>query len=240
VSRGRGQENLEVRLYRWLLVLYPVEFREEYVDEMLLCFQNARRDCHGGIGDRISFWIAMLSDLFRSAIKENWQKTFRLMNPKPNPSRSIARFIKSYPFGTGAVVLSLAEVMGLGIRMRYFDFTESGYLLVMAQIIILSLVILICGFILDIEVICLRRLRREVLVGSLLLNVAGIGVMVAAIYQVQHFDMTIEEMLPVILQITTCGTIWCQLIALNDVRILYPKVRALGPFASAEAGSMRD
>ena len=45
------------------------------------------------------------------------------------------------------------------------------------------------------------------------------------IYQIQYLNLMLEEMLPLILQIVICGTIWCQLVALNGIRMLYREIR---------------
>lgn len=226
MSDQPDNHDLGTRFYLSLLSLYPSSFRQKYADEMLLCFRDARRATQAGLIARANFWFSMLFDVVRSAFQENWQNLFHPMNSKPNGSGAFAGFIKTYPFGTGAIVLSLACAIGLGIRMRHYDFSDAAYLLVMAQVTVLSAIVLISGFIVDIENKCLNKLGRELLVGSLLLNVASIAVMTAAIHQLQHFELTIEELLPIVLQIVIFGTLWCQLICLNDIRILHPQAMA--------------
>jgi hypothetical protein len=58
------------RLYRVLLRAYPSRFREAYEREMVLVFRDQRRD---GATRDLSYWIALLMDVARSAPRE-WRE----------------------------------------------------------------------------------------------------------------------------------------------------------------------
>lgn len=60
-------------LYRAALYLYPPAFREEYAQEMLLDFHEARRDARVS-GRRWAFWIQIAVDLCRSVLRQ-WLRT---------------------------------------------------------------------------------------------------------------------------------------------------------------------
>jgi len=66
---------MAARLYRAAVYLYPPAFREEYGDEMLLDFEDARREAALGSGRvRRAFWWAIGFDLCRS-IAWQWLRT---------------------------------------------------------------------------------------------------------------------------------------------------------------------
>ena len=54
------------RIYRWLLRLYPRDFRDEYGNEMSLLFRA--RAAHGPVG----LWLQVLGDLLFHAPQEHW------------------------------------------------------------------------------------------------------------------------------------------------------------------------
>lgn len=55
------------RIYRWLLRLYPRDFREEYGDEMSQLFRDRRRE------GTVALWIQIAGDLIFHAPREHWQ-----------------------------------------------------------------------------------------------------------------------------------------------------------------------
>src|SRR3990170_5647420 len=54
------------RIYRWLLRLYPRDFRDEYGQEMALLFRS--RTSEG----TVRLWLQVLGDLVLHAPKEHW------------------------------------------------------------------------------------------------------------------------------------------------------------------------
>ena len=54
------------RIYRWLLRLYPCDFRDEYGQEMSLLFRARAADGAGWL------WLQVLGDLVFHAPKEHW------------------------------------------------------------------------------------------------------------------------------------------------------------------------
>lgn len=54
------------RIYRWLLHLYPRDFRDEYGQEMAIYF---RERTSGGTG---AIWLQILRDLVAHAPREHW------------------------------------------------------------------------------------------------------------------------------------------------------------------------
>ena len=174
---------------------------------------------------RPTFWITMSIDLLRSAVKENWQSCLRLMNPKSNGEPPIYSFVRIHPFGTGGWVLSLACIVGLGWLLRVHDFTEAAYFMVMVQVSILAAMILFSGLLVDVHTMFNRRSLPEFLISTLILCFIGFVFLVLAIYQVQNFELVIEEMLPLILNIVIGGTMLFQLAMLNDIRVLFRMIR---------------
>ena len=155
------------------------------------------------------------------------------MNPKKLPGSGRLRLVFCYPFGSAFSLLALACMVGVGMQLRTKDFSEAGYVLVMTQVTVLSLIILISGFIVDIENRCLRLVRREFMVSSLILTTLGIAAMGCGIYRLQYLELTVEQMLPLILQIVICGTIWVQVVMLHEIRSVYREIQS-GTAAAAK------
>jgi hypothetical protein len=57
------------RIYHWLLMAYPADFRDAYGQQMTLVFRDLRRD--GGTG--VQFWWRILQDTLRSACVLRWE-----------------------------------------------------------------------------------------------------------------------------------------------------------------------
>lgn len=220
----RHSHDLGLRIYRTLLRLYPAPFLREYEAEMLICFRDARHDLSDNTGARCLFWISLLGDLIRSAFKENSQHLFRLMNPKPGHSNALLRFVKTYPLRAGGIILSLASATLLSIKMPQLDFTKTGYLMAMAQVTVLCLIMLISGFIIDVGNMCLKKVKRQVIVHTSALHFIGIIAMVVATWRLQNFDLTVEQLLPVVLQINIFAMMWFQLVSLNDIRLMHREI----------------
>ncbi|MGB0583196.1 MAG: hypothetical protein ACPGVU_26220, partial [Limisphaerales bacterium] len=100
-----------------------------------------------------------------------------------------------------------------------------------------ALVILISGFIVDIENRCLRLLGREIRPVALIACTVGIALMGIGVYRLQYLNLTIEQLLPLVLQIMTCGTIWVQVVMLNEIRLRYREIRAAIPGNTSAATS---
>lgn len=61
--------NFSVRLYGWLLVAYPLDFRREFGNEMLQVFRDCYR-AEARARSLPSFWLRTLLDLVLTAAKE--------------------------------------------------------------------------------------------------------------------------------------------------------------------------
>src|SRR5215470_15637100 len=59
------------RIYRWLLRLYPSEFREAYSDEALRLIRDRARD-EKGILSCLRLWLDLLADLACSVPREHF------------------------------------------------------------------------------------------------------------------------------------------------------------------------
>ena len=68
--------SLATRCYQAALYLYPPAFRREFSREMVLVFDEVRRDARDSSpgGDRWSFWARMIADLART-IALQWMRT---------------------------------------------------------------------------------------------------------------------------------------------------------------------
>src|SRR5215510_3141943 len=64
-TKGEGVK-LSERIYRWLLHLYPRDFRDEYGEEMSLLFRDRTSEAS------IRLWLQVLRDVVCHAPKEHW------------------------------------------------------------------------------------------------------------------------------------------------------------------------
>jgi hypothetical protein len=78
------------RAYRFLLLLYPAEFRRDYGEGMTRVFGELQREerLRGGFGP-VVFWIRILTDLARSAAREHMETLFHGGSPRGRRPRSI-------------------------------------------------------------------------------------------------------------------------------------------------------
>ena len=70
------QQPFAVRIYAFMLRLYPHAFRQAYGAEILQVFRDSYRDLHAS-GSRMGisiFWLMMLVDLIQNAWAERWQQ----------------------------------------------------------------------------------------------------------------------------------------------------------------------
>jgi putative ABC transport system permease protein len=95
------------RIYRWLLGLYPREFREEYGTEMVCLYRD--RAGHEGA---LRLWFALLADLFRTAPKEQFTV---LMQDIRHAFRQFSRT----PIVTATALLTIA--LGVGGSTAVFS-----------------------------------------------------------------------------------------------------------------------
>lgn len=100
-----------VKLYRWLLKLYPAAFREEYVALMEREFRDELSDS-STIPARAVLWIRLIADLAFSipmqASREACQDT-----------RHALRLWAKRPWHTGSAILALA--IGIGANIGVFS-----------------------------------------------------------------------------------------------------------------------
>lgn len=66
------------RIYRWLIRLYPSEFREAYGDEVLLLIRDRARD-ENGILSCLRLWLDLLADLAFSVPREHFYAQSRVI-----------------------------------------------------------------------------------------------------------------------------------------------------------------
>ena len=75
---------LSEQLYRTLLILYPVDFRQEYGQPMLQVFRDRCRDVYrqGGARELVHWWATTLFDLIETVIVERRKKGFMMSQSK--------------------------------------------------------------------------------------------------------------------------------------------------------------
>ena len=98
------------RLYRWLLRLYPREFRDEYGDEMSLVFRDR------ATGGSVFLWLQVIGDLFIHAPQEHWSTTKQDL-------RFAFRQIRRSPGFSGVVIVTLA--LGIGGTTAVFSVLQA-------------------------------------------------------------------------------------------------------------------
>ena len=98
------------RLYRWLLRLYPREFRDEYGHEMSLVFRDRAKS------GSLFLWLQVLGDLLFHAPQEHWSTTKQDL-------RFAFRQIRRSPGFSGVVIVTLA--LGVGGTTAVFSVLQA-------------------------------------------------------------------------------------------------------------------
>src|SRR5688572_6693570 len=98
------------RIYRWLLRLYPGEFRDEYGHEMSLLFRDR------AAAGPVMLWFQVIGDLFFHAPREHWSTT------KQDLSFAF-RQIRRSPGFSSVVIVTLA--VGIGGTTAVFSVLQA-------------------------------------------------------------------------------------------------------------------
>jgi len=98
------------RIYRWLLRLYPRDFRDEYGHEMSLLFRA--RVASGALG----LWLQVLRDLVFHAPRERW-------DTMKHDLRYAVRELRRSPGFSGVVIVTLA--LGIGGTTAVFSVLQA-------------------------------------------------------------------------------------------------------------------
>ena len=81
--------NVSVRIYGWLLLVYPVEFRRTFGDQMLQVFRDCYR-AEAGSGSLPGLWLRTLVDLALTAPKERFERKGNFMNRRSDAIAMLA------------------------------------------------------------------------------------------------------------------------------------------------------
>jgi predicted permease len=98
------------RVYRWLLRLYPREFRDEYGDEMSLLFRDRTSEGSSRL------WLQVLGDLLFHAPKEHW-------STMKQDLRYAVRTLLRAPTFAATVIATLA--LGIGANSVIFNAVDA-------------------------------------------------------------------------------------------------------------------
>lgn len=106
--------NISMRVYGWLLLAYPVEFRRTFGDQMLQLFRDCYR-AEAGSGSLPGFWFRTLIDLALTAPKERFEREGNFMNRRSDAIAMLGCFaiiviaflIQAYGRGNGVPPLIL-------------------------------------------------------------------------------------------------------------------------------------
>jgi predicted permease len=120
-----------MRVYAWLLLLYPREVRDRFAAGMLYAFQRDAEAARGrGRGALLAFWLQSIVDVFRFGVAERFEA-----RPQPREKgstmtslfrtdwRDAWRSLLSTPLVTALAVLSLA--LGIGANTALFSIINS-------------------------------------------------------------------------------------------------------------------
>lgn len=175
-----------MRLYRWMLRLYPAAFRAEYGDEMAQVFEDLCRDAGLRAGRRglIGVWLRASADLWMSA----WNERMAEMNSYASRT-TVAGSVLLLP--TTAFLLVMFSHFVLGMQQPYgaWDrfYTNPDYRTINDIIEVLTVAGPFAALLLMVVPVLRIQLAREngILVGTLSVRanattLAAIGVAVIA------------------------------------------------------------
>src|SRR5580765_1772378 len=106
-----------MRLYRWLLRLYPASFRDEYGRDMIRIFARRRRDADGALAI-IGLWLATVLDTIVNAMRVHLDI---LRQDLRHTVRSLGR--------TPGFALTVVVVTALGVGATTAAFTLADHVL---------------------------------------------------------------------------------------------------------------
>src|SRR6266508_2931700 len=100
------------RLFRWLLRLFPSEFRGDFGDDMRADFNDQRREVDGRPREVRRLWVRTAVDLLHRAPREHLDVLVR------DASRGL-RLVRRHPVPALTAILSLA--IGIGLNSAVFS-----------------------------------------------------------------------------------------------------------------------
>lgn len=131
------------RIYKFILKLYPRQYREEFGEEMQFVFSETLKDSYEQNGTQgiISFWTLTMSDAVISLITQHLQKQ---KGKKSMKTKSTSILMQNKIFGwiaggTAAILLIPFVNMQMGglVNWTLFDFMVMGLLIfIMASIFV--------------------------------------------------------------------------------------------------------
>ena len=120
-----------MRVYAWLLLLYPRDVRNRFAAGMLYAFQRDSEAARAtGRGAQLAFWLTSVAEVFRFGLAERFES-----RPQPQEKgstmtslltidwRDAWRSLRSTPLVTALAVLSLA--LGIGANTALFSIINS-------------------------------------------------------------------------------------------------------------------
>src|SRR5262249_13380807 len=113
-ARVRAGESVIVPLYRLLLRLYPVSFRNEYGSEMTEVFARRRRDA-AGFFSRVALWLETIADVVTNAIVVH-------LDVLRQDLRYVGRTLRRSPGFATTAILTIA--LGIGAATAGFSVTD--------------------------------------------------------------------------------------------------------------------